>query len=87
MNIINFEGRQIRREAKPVPISDQELEHLRMQAEFQALGDPRPHWRNLVRALAELQRTRKLWEIVDENRLGVYDNTAALVYVRGDVTA
>jgi hypothetical protein len=60
MNIINFEGRQIRREAKPVPISDHELEQLRMQAEFQALGNPTPAWQNLVRALVELQERR--WE-------------------------
>lgn len=60
MTIIEFDALRIRREAKPTPISDKELEELRAQAEFQALGNPTPAWRNLVRALTELQERR--WE-------------------------
>lgn len=42
------------------PVTDQELDHLREQAEFMALGGQAsaPHWRNVGRALAELQRRR-----------------------------
>jgi hypothetical protein len=59
MNIIDFRTAQAMRET-PAPrrITDKELEALRTQAEFQALGEASPAWRNLVDALVELQDRR-----------------------------
>lgn len=58
-NVTYFRDAQAARETPPPRrISDAELEALRTQAEFQALANPTPAWRNLVDALVELQDRR-----------------------------